>query len=218
MAAARRAKEVGADAVEVDVRLTRDGVPVLFHDSNLLRLAGAEGRIERMDLRALRELRTGSGAEREPIPTLRELVKTIPDPYPLNLELKGDRAGTDELLRAVFEALEGRSSVLLSSFDRKLLRRSRDLRPDLSLAPVGSREPGELLATGEELDAWSLHAHRRLVGEELIASARSRGRPLLVYTVNDPEEAEELFDRGVAGVFTDDPGRLVEVRNRWRSR
>lgn len=218
LAAALRAVEVGADALEVDVRLTLDGEPVLFHDAGLRRLTGIEGEVERTKLGRLRDLRVGSGGDGAPIPTLRELVAAMPESFPLNLELKRRHAGIEDLLQAVSEVIGERGSVLVSSFDRELLDRSRELRPDLCHAPVGSRDADELVEAAGRLEAWSLHAHRRLVDEELIEWARSRGRFLLVYTVDDPGEAEALFARGVAGVFADDPGRLVGIRDRWRSR
>jgi glycerophosphoryl diester phosphodiesterase len=65
-----------------------------------------------------------------------------------------------------------------------------------------------LLEAGRNLRSWSLHAYRRIASRALVERAAQGERPLLVYTVNDAAEARRLFAMGVAGVFTDVPGRL----------
>ncbi len=191
----------GADMIELDVQLTQDGSLVAFHDWDLERLAGRPEVVEESSRARLAEI----------VPTLAtldEIVDRLPAAMPLNVELKRRNAGAPELVRALAAILGDRPRVLLSSFDWRLLEAVRRALPARPLAPIGDGSAAELLAAADRLAAWSVHCHRRLAEPALIDAARAEGRPVLAYTVNDAAAARELFERGVAGVFTDAPGRL----------
>lgn len=198
----RLAAEQGADLVELDLRLTGDGTLVACHDADLMRVAGSPLAVETASLAELR----GAGAA---LPKLDEILAALPPGLPLNLELKRDRAPRLGLAESAAGTLAGRGRpILVSSFDWPLLAALSALRPALPIAPLASRDGAALVAAGERLGAWSLHAHRRLATPWLASAARDAGRPLLVYTVNDAAEAARLLDLGVTGLFTDAPGRL----------
>ena len=210
LAAIRSAVAAGAHALEVDLQLAGSGEIVVFHDWDTERLCGRAGILERLTAPELGALRVGG----EAIPTLGALLDALPAGMPLNLELKRRHAPPEGLVDRLAEAIADRPSIWVSSFDRDLLGRLRERLPDLPLAPLSDRDPAELLRVAEELGAVAVHAHRRLA-DELVADAGSARLPLLVYTVNDPEEALGLLARGVAGVFTDDPGAaLARLRER----
>jgi len=207
--AACRAAPATADLVEIDCRLTGDGVLVVFHDATLERLAGREGQVERL---ALEELRTVEIGEGHSIPTLEELLASLPPGFPVNLELKRDEADPDALVTAVVAAIDGRRAILVSSFETELLVAVRDRCPDVPLAPISSDDPTGLLVAGERLGAWSIHLHARLATTTLVESAHAAGRRVLVFTVNEPEEARRLIGCGVDGIFSDWPGRMQATR------
>lgn len=193
--------EQGADMIELDVQLTADGELVVFHDWSLERLAGGPEVVED-------EPRERLTARMPELCTLARILDALPARVPLNVELKRRRAEPEALARALAAALGDRPGVLLSSFDWTLLETIRARLPERPLAPLGDRSPGELLAAADRLRAWSVHCHHALASAELVAAAARRERPVLVYTVNDAGVARELFERGVAGVFTDSAGRL----------
>ncbi len=201
----------GADLVEVDVQLTADGKLVAFHDWSYERLGGRRGSIEDSRWEELQDLRLGAaaGERQERIATLAELLDLLSDDVPLVLELKRRRAALDTFLEALARPLAGRLEILVSSFDWELLSLVRDRWPEVPIAPLGSRSPAALLAAGERLAAWSLHCPPD-VASSLLESvlAPERLPRVLVYTVNDAAQARDLFARGIAGVFTDFPGRL----------
>lgn len=208
------AVELGAPAVEVDVQLAADGVPVVFHDWDLERLGSGDRRVvEQLESRELGdlELALGPTGRRGRAPTLAELLAALPAGFPINLELKRREADRVRFATAIASLVAVRPNVLVSSFDWEQLASLRALTPELPLAPLGSRDPAALLAAGERLEAWSLHAHRRLASAELVAAAAAAGRPLLVYTVNEVADARALFAFGVAGVFTDHPALLLRA-------
>ncbi|HEV8629829.1 MAG TPA: glycerophosphodiester phosphodiesterase [Thermoanaerobaculia bacterium] len=211
----------GAPALEVDVQLTADGELVVFHDWDLARLgagahpAGDHRVVERLTAAELRATPlalvppAGGVPLRGVVPTLAELLAALPAGFPVDLELKRRQADRDTFAAAFANAVAARPNTLASSFDWELLAALRERAPALPLAPLESRRGDALLAVGEDLGAWSVHAHRRLATPRLIAAAAAAGRPLLVYTVNDVADARQLFALGVAGVFTDWPARLL---------
>lgn len=196
------AVEQDADMIELDIQLTADGTLVAFHDWDLARLAGRPEVVEESDLETVL-------AAFPRLPTLRQILDSLPGTMPLNVELKCRRADIDRFARTLAEELGQRRRILLSSFDWKLLEQVRTTNPEIPMAPLAEEEtPAELLEEGERLGAWALHCHHPLADAGLVEAARDAGRPVLVYTVNEAEQARELIERGVAGLFTDFPGRL----------
>ena len=206
LAALRRAVADGADMVEVDVQLTADGRFRLFHDRDAERLTGVPGALEAMPPERLAELRLGGRGE--PVPTLEDAFAAVPPEMPLNVEVKRWVADPRRVVDALEAALARRPDLLVSSFDWRLLRDLRERDRRVALAPLAERDGESLLREADGLAAWSVHAHRRLVGATLLEGARRAGRPLLVYTVDSIEMARALYAVGVSGVFTTDPGGL----------
>jgi glycerophosphoryl diester phosphodiesterase len=202
----------GADMVELDLQLTADGRLVVCHDWDLARLGDSDLVIETSGYSALAEVEI-SGPFRLPgrrrtLSTLPEVLAALPAEVALNLELKRQTADPQRLAERLAAAVVGRPRLLISSFDWPLLGIVRDLLPGAALAPLGGRhaDPAALVDQAAALDAWSIHCRRSLASVRLVAAAGER--PVLAYTVNEPDVARRLFDRGVRGVFTDFPGRL----------
>jgi glycerophosphoryl diester phosphodiesterase len=113
------ALERGADGVELDVQLTRDGEVIVFHDADLLRLAGRHERVENLSWDELSQVVLLRGGK---IPRLSDLLAVWPTDRWLNVELK---AGGAAIGREAVRVLEGRPRVLLSSFDPRMLLAAR---------------------------------------------------------------------------------------------
>lgn len=112
--------------IELDVQLSRDGVPMVFHDDDLSRVCGAEGLLRDRDLSELRKLRL-SGNENYTIPTLAEVLELVDGRVPLLIELK---TGSNGLWKAVCPMLdEYRGSFCIESFDPRLLAEVAKSRP-----------------------------------------------------------------------------------------
>jgi len=224
LAAFRLAVEQGADAIELDAKLSADGHVVVIHDQTVDRTTDGTGRVGELTLDALRRLDAGShfGPEfaGEPVPTLEEVFAAVGAHLPINVELTNYASLRDRLPEKVAElvrrhGLEQR--VLFSSFNPLALihvRRELPHAPIGLLAMPGGRGslarswPGRLLNYDALHPAWE-DATRRL-----IESAQRRGRRVHAYTVNQRPAMETLFDRGVDGIFTDDPILARQVLNR----
>lgn len=219
-ASVREAVEQGADMVEIDLQLTRDGQLVVYHDQWIGDSRKEDRRIGVLTLEQVKRCRpvwshAGRGRAYE-VATLAEVLEATPEGLPLNLEIKRYGTGRDpsELAGALGRAIADRDQVLVSSFDGAVLVAVRKSLPDLPLAPLG-RRTGQwqaLVELARRLEAFSIHVDRRLAGalgaEGLLDDPEVEGRPILAYTVNDAAEAEQLLRFGVSGFFTDHPGAL----------
>lgn len=212
----QRALDLGAHAIEIDVRLSSDGELVVFHDSNLKRIARTPGTIFRKSLAELQQIDAGKG---ERIPTLREVLDLIGGRVWLNIELKAKgtaHAVAREIARVVEEGKGGWSydKIVVSSFDRRELARVLDCHepgvpPPIRIGLLLARKPISLARLAARLRATSVHLSQRLATPGMIKRAHEAGLRVFVFTVNDPAEITRLRQLGADGVFTDFPDRAV---------
>ncbi|GAB4271063.1 MAG: glycerophosphodiester phosphodiesterase family protein [Deferrisomatales bacterium] len=198
MAAFRAALEAGVDGIETDLRLTRDGRIVLFHDPTLARMTGDPRRVDELTFGELRRLRV-AGAH--PIPSLEELREEVAGRVVLNLEVKSPGV-FPVLARALGTQAD---EVLVTAARWRLLPAFRAARPGVRTGPVltrmGSRQAHAL--SHLRFDAVSLQVDG--YGRTARRWRRENRCPVLLWVVNDPARAEVLSSLGVDGIFTDDP-------------
>lgn len=197
MAAFEAAVAVRADGVELDVRATRDGAVVVFHDEDLARLAGDPRVLAACDRAALPAV---AGA---PIPTLDEALDLLlAAGLEVNVELK---AGAEALARALGRrSAADRAALVLSSFDPDGLLAVGAAVPDVRTAFLFER--AEKLTDAMLAAVAGVHPHRGACTAERVAAWRARGRFVNVWTVNDPDEARALAAMDVDGLVTDRVG------------
>ena len=197
--------------IEIDLHLTADGELLATHDAEMT-IDGRRWAVEESEADMIRHAAAGQErTARTALPTAAEVLELIPDEVPINIELKRAKADIDSLVAATVESLADRPAIIVSSFDWDLLASLRRTRPDTRIAPIGSRRPHDLLQAATRLDATTVHCHRRVAFGDFVSAAEAEGWPVLVYTINEPAQARQLFDRGVAGIFTDQPGAMREA-------
>jgi glycerophosphoryl diester phosphodiesterase len=204
----RRALELGADGVEVDVQLA-DGQLVVIHDATLKRTTNGKGRVAKKSFAYLRSLDAGSG---ERIPALAEILNAVNRRGVINIELKGPHtAAPVAALISDYVKRHGWSfaDFLVSSFDHKRIREVKERCPDVRIGALISRVPRGLAMFAERLGAWSVHVDKRHVTPKLVADAHGRGLKVFAFTVNEPREIARMKTFGVDGVFSDFPERVV---------
>jgi len=203
----RRALEMGAHGIEIDVRLVH-GELLVMHDAKLDRTTNGRGWLARKPLAVLRALDAGGG---ERIPTLREVVETVNRRAFLNIELKGRRTAkpVSALIHTFVHTRGWRyEDFLVSSFMGAELRAITDSRIPIGLLLT---RPTRLYAlSARRLRACAVHPAARFVTARFVADAHGRGLRVFPYTVNAPSEILRLRKLGVDGVFTDFPERVVE--------
>lgn len=213
-AAIRAAVRAGADMVELDVQMSRDGRLVVFHDDRLERTTDGDGRLEETSYARLSRLDAGvwfdplfSG---ERILLVSEALHLIPARMLVNLELKSTprhRLVLERLVRLVHRMRIGRR-LLVSSFDAGLLALLRRTR--LQRALICRRHPDRSLRTAIRLGCAAWHPHVRVATSQWIRRAHAAGLRVHAWTVDDPSRARRLVRWGVDGLFTNHPARLRE--------
>ncbi|KXB30382.1 glycerophosphoryl diester phosphodiesterase [Dechloromonas denitrificans] len=206
LAGIRLAARLGFRAVEFDVMLSVDGTPVLIHDETLDRTTNGGGHVCETPDDILFRLDAGGG---EHIPRFAEAA-ALCRKYGLlaNVEIKpaaGQEVQTATVVAQLTAALWQGAAVppLLSSFSLEALEIARDLAPDIRRGVLFDSVPADWLAEMHRLRAFSLHCDAKLLSDEVLAEAQAASVPVLCYTVNAPEQAKMLLQRGVSALFTD---------------
>jgi glycerophosphoryl diester phosphodiesterase len=211
----RLAADLGADAIELDARLTADGAVVVLHDLTLDRTTNGTGKVTERGLTDLKSLDAGAkfGARfaGEQIPILDEVIEAMGRRVLINVELKDyesvlDRRLAEAVVRIVrHHGLERR--VLLSTFNPFGLRAVRRLAPEVPRALLlwATEKKWMQLASRWLAPFEACHPHEGITDRQMIAAEHARGRRVNVWTVNDADRMRELLLLGVDGLITDAP-------------
>jgi glycerophosphoryl diester phosphodiesterase len=218
------ATRLGFTYLETDVHATRDGVLLAFHDDVLDRVTSSVGSLVES---TYVDLRTALIGGREPIPRMADLLEHLPEAR-FNIDLKSDAAV--ELLAELVERTGAHDRVCVGAFSERRLRAFRRLvsRPvATSYGPIGvglSRfAPRQLAARvlagpGDALQVPHRTRGVRIVTAAFVERAHAAGRPVHVWTIDEPAEMQALLDLGVDGMMTDRTDVLRDVlieRGQW---
>lgn len=207
------AREVGADGVELDVRLCATGEVVVFHDQTLSRLAGRGERVASMPWCHLREVTIGRDRR---IPTLERVLTTFAaSTFVVNVEIKSDRTGragplVDRVLDCIARC-QAVESVVLSSFDPLVLGRVHRKAPRLATGFLFHRDAPLAVAHAWRVPPFqptALHPQHALITSARMLDWARRGLAVLAWTVDDLGEVRRLTDLGVHAIITNDPARV----------
>jgi glycerophosphoryl diester phosphodiesterase len=217
--AAMRGWADGADALEVDVHLTRDGEVVVIHDPTLMRTAGRDARVDALTLAEIRRLDAGvwKGGQWRGVrvPTLGEVLATVPAGKRIFIELKAAEGLAPALRRVVESGPVEPGRVVLISFEEEALVEAKRALPEcgtllLADTPEGAapkRAGLVALCARQGFDGLGVSAGWP-IDAALVERLRAEGLELNVWTVNDAKRARELIAAGVASITTDRPGWL----------
>lgn len=225
----RNALALGADFLELDVHLTRDGEVVVIHDPRLDRTTTGTGPVRERTLAELGAVRlkdrSGSVTE-ESVPTLEQVVRLAADAKrQMLLEIKTDerRQRYPQIEEKVFAVLDRHRftpATVVMAFEAATWRRLRQLRPDARVAALYSARMLPAPAVAAELEALRqagvafVGLDQALVTAEVAKQARLAGLTLGVWTVNEREAIARFIDQGVGVVITDRPDLARELLGR----
>lgn len=225
IAAVELAWKEQADAVEVDIHLTRDGHVVVMHDANTLRTAGKSLEIRDSTLTELRELDVGSwkGEEwaGEKVPLLEEVLATVPDGGQLVVEIKCGPEIIPALTKIVRDSEKSHRQIVVVGFGLETLRAVKHNLPELDvflIASVKKDESGRITPPVDRLIADALNAglggldlsYVDAIDAALIGKIHKAGLNMVVWTVDDPEVARRMASIGVDALTTNRPGWMRE--------
>ena len=229
LAAFEAAIEAGADAVEFDVRLSRDGHPVVIHDASVDRTTGGRGLVRQLSLRELKRYRmhSSSGGSVE-IPTLAEALALLSGRVAVDVEIKNlpgepdHEPDRERAVEATLRALDDSAfvgAVLISSFSPASIARARELdgRVPTGLLVLDAMPTADALALVREGGhQWVLPSAAAVerAGRSLVARAHAGEVRLGTWIVDDPGTAAGLASWGVDAVATNDPRTIVPALRR----
>jgi glycerophosphoryl diester phosphodiesterase len=209
------AMEAGADGVEFDVRLSRDGVPMVIHDDTVERVSLGWGRVESLtadelsNLELRRHPRWGAALPAR-VPRLAELLGALPDDAAAFVEIKRPEDHRGGVERAVLQAIEphrARLRVIVSSFATRQLHTLRRLDPSLPLGLLVAENQIMPLRSGLAALAIrpaALHLPVRMVEPTIVRRAHLAGIRVHAWDVLHPEVVGALVDSGVDAIMVDD--------------
>jgi glycerophosphoryl diester phosphodiesterase len=226
LAAFRLAFEQKADAIELDVHLSRDGRIVVVHDFTTHRIGGVDKAIREQDLCDLKLLDVGRWKDLrwmgERIPTLREALQTVPPGKRVYIEIKSSAEILPELERVIGASGLQPDQITIIAFDYDTICKTKKWLPQIECAWLISFKPDarkpDPEALKEEiiqrahcagLDGLDLNFAGPL-DREFVQKARTAGLKVFVWTVDDADAATRMIDLGVDGIATNRPAWLRE--------
>lgn len=234
-AAFKRAIDAGADGIELDVRLAKDGVAVVFHDSSLKRIAGRKGKIAHYTSTELGIIDAGSWFNRvapsfanaayknESVPTLAETLEFLKSFDGLiYIELKCKEADTEQLAKAVTDVICGSKllpQIVVKSFKLSAIPHVKKFCPTVRTAALFApkimnviRKDKHLLNLAEEAGADEISLHFTLATRKLMKKAAKRNLRVIIWTADHPRWIRRALKLGLTAIITNDPARLIERR------
>ncbi len=214
------AADMGVEWVELDVKITKDQSPVIFHDDTLERTTNGSGPLAALTLEELRELEAGSWFSDSfagiRIPTLEEALEVLIDrELGFNMEIKPCPGRERETAEAALDILasvwDDHDRLLISSFSHVSLEAALDMAQDWHRALLLPEEwPENWAELAEYLKVSCVNLNGNAVQREDVEAIIDLELPILAYTINDPDRARMLMSWGVDGFFSDSPDLLAE--------
>ena len=235
-AAFKKAIAAGADGIELDVRLSKDSIPVVFHDSTLRRLAKIERSVADLTAEELSKIDVGSwfnrafpqkadaGFSAETVPTLAGLLDFLHDYDGLiYIELKGENSAIYALAEAVGDLIQRTdrlSNIVVKSFNLEGVKVVKRLLPAvrtaalfepkiLNLLPKKTR----ILDESRKCGADEISLHYSLATKKFVRLARENNFSTVIWTADHPAWVKRAFDYGISAIITNDPARLLNKRD-----
>ncbi len=204
LAGVRACLSAPAEAMEIDVQLCADGVPVLMHDDTVDRTTNKTGSIAELSLDQVQRLDAGHSQR---IPTLEEALEIASGSIGVILELKVEGIGAEACAIVKRSGFSG--AVIYASFLGPELRRVRQADPNATLLVLLPRQlPRDPIAEALALNASLVGLHFSTLTLPLLQTYHNLDRRVFVYTVNDPADIARMRDFGVDGIVSDFPDRL----------
>lgn len=235
LAAFQRAMDDGADGVEFDVRLAKDGVAVVFHDASLDRTARREGRVIDFTSAELARIDVGSWFNQvarkkadpafssQTVSSLAQVLEFLKDFKGLiYVELKCKDSEIEKLTRVVCEAVEDSpliGQIIVKSFKLAAIPRIRLLCPAVRTAALFApkimtilRKEKHLVNIADEFGADELSLHYSLATRKLMEKAEKGNLPVTIWTADNPRWIKRGIKLGLNAIITNNPARLLAKR------
>lgn len=219
----RLAAELGADGIELDAQLSKDGVAVIMHDFTLDETTNGHGLVSDFTLAELKALDAGSHFSAEfagtPIPTLEEVFAALGPVLLINVELKTDTIVDKGLEAEVIRLIENfnlQDRTMLSSFNPFALMRAYRVNPKIKRGYLWAPDLPWLLRSKilrSIAHADMFHPRWDALTAKIVKHEHNKNRLVNIWTCNEEDDMRRMIDFGVDAIMTDYPGRLQKVLN-----
>lgn len=228
LSAFKGAIEMDADMIELDIMLSSDGVPVVFHDAKLNVHSNGQGLLSYHTLAELKALDVGSWFSDEfageRIPTLQEVLDIAANKIALNIEIKTEAVsdkisgGVEEICLQLINDCGMQHHVLFSSFDYRAISHLKKLDPEIPVALLYNRRQSDGLSPAELIRTYQVDAFNcsyRQLNAKRSRELHQFNIPHFVYTVDEAEKMEKLLGAEVTGIFTNRPDQLKKIIDQY---
>jgi glycerophosphoryl diester phosphodiesterase len=206
----------GADGVELDVWLSKDGYPVIIHDDTVDGTTDGHGSIQEKTLAEIKALDAGSYFDPKfagtRVPTLDEVFEAVGQQLIINVEIKSNetrREGIEQVVADCIVKHNMQRRVIVSSFDARVLKTLREIDPDMPIGYLYAPNYRFFPEVMEALDHEAKHPYHDMLTPEYVSSLH--GYRINTWTVNEPERVKALIELGIDAIITDKPDMAVEV-------
>jgi glycerophosphoryl diester phosphodiesterase len=215
---------MGADMVELDVQLSRDGEVVVFHDEKLSRCTNGKGKVSDYTLVELKYLDAGSWFGKEykgaKIPTLEEVLRLCRDKIAVNIEIKTEavtgktRDGIEEKCLKIAGQNSMQEHIVFSSFDPRALKHLKEIDAAVATAVLfekkhyGAKLPAQIL---DSLSADAFNCSQDELSKKWLTNIKANKISVNIYTINDKKNMCRFLELGVNGIFTNKPDILKKA-------
>ena len=201
LAAFEAAVAAGADGIEFDVRLSRDGVPVVIHDETLYRTSGVRRRVAEMTVNELNQF---------DVPSLAQVFELF-ESNDLILYLEMKEVDVAEECCRLIEQYRLKDRVIFECFEHSALKTVKSIDPTFKIAPLFQPPASFILKRALAVEADEIALHHRLTNKRLVAKARDAGLKVVTWTVDDPAWIERAREFDVRALITNDPAALIQL-------
>ncbi|MBK6749362.1 MAG: hypothetical protein KA956_11570 [Pyrinomonadaceae bacterium] len=236
LAAFQLALNVGADGVEFDVQLAKDGVPVVIHDATLDRTASRPERVADLTPKQLAAADIGTWFNnkfpkkakpefaKETVPTLAQVLDLLKDTQGLiYIELKCGDSDYEPLAKSVCDVIRDSHllpQVIVKSFKLAAIPVVRFRLPEVQTAALFEptimdflRRRKHILAIAREFGAHQISLHYSLVTRKLVALATQAQMPVTIWTADDPKWLKRCHKLGIRALITNDPANAISAKS-----
>ena len=222
MIAFKEAEKAGADGLELDVQMTKDGELVVIHDEKVDRTTDGTGLVKDYHLGDLRKLdarfKFKELSHKEQVPTLAEVLEWLSGTRMIcNIELKNSiipYEGMEEKVINMVRAYDLSDRIIISSFNHYSIVHSYLLAPEIEIAPLLSEGLYMPWIYAQSIKAKGFHPHWRAAPDEIVRASLESGIEVRPYTVNKESELARLFEVNCSAVITDDPAKAIGIRKK----
>jgi len=215
VAANKLAWELGADAVEIDIHLSKDNKVMVIHDGDTRKVSGTYLKVSETNSKVLRTLDVGSFKDEkykgEKIPFLEEIIQIIPSGQKLVIELKSRKEIIPRMKKIIDKCCKT-DQLIFICFDWETIVVTKQAFPNNTCYWL-CNDKTELMSRMNDVARLGLEGvdlKYSIIDEEVMAQANKLHLNVVAYTVNDPKEARRLIELGVKGITTDRPAWLKE--------